>query len=95
MKWSFLYYFTRTLKGILEYCLVLGDLKRTQTFSTLNLVMEASLVPDDTKALFRIFKNVLLPLRYVQLGNVSFRACGNGYDVTDNNYVEQYFLKIL
>lgn len=27
-------------------------------------------------------------------GNVSFGDCGNGY-VTDNNYVEQYFLKTL
>lgn len=33
-------------------------------------------------------------IQYVQLGNVSFGDCGNGY-VTDNNYVEQYFLKTL
>jgi len=39
--------------------LILGDKKRTKPFSTPNLVVEASSVPNDTKALFLDFKNML------------------------------------
>lgn len=73
MHWTFLCHLTGTLRGILVFCLILGDKKRTKPFSTPNLVVEASSVPNDTKALFLDFKNMLShwdEIQSVQLGNI-------------------------
>lgn len=73
MHWTFLCHLTGTLRGILESCLILGDKKKTKLFSTPNLVVEASSVPNDTKVLFLDFKNMLShwdEIQSVQLGNI-------------------------